>query len=175
MIPPVQASARRADAGRGEHCNGFRSTLVRRTRFLILDLHLIYDLLHIWNTGCNFLRLVSPDLGVDVPSERNDAVFHAEIYVMFQMVLNQSRVHVALDTIIDVRVHILGVALRARRLDGDLIGNDLADGQGLCDRFSLLLVGVRSYVSAESDDAFVAILAYGNVLVAGLIERLANF
>jgi hypothetical protein len=69
-----------------------------------------------------------------------------------------------------IGVHSLCILFYAHRNDGNLVCDDLAYCQRLCDRFGLGLVALTGNVLDERHNAFVAILTDGGILETRLIE-----
>jgi hypothetical protein len=118
--------------------------------------------------------MVALGLRVHFSGQRDDAALHFVFHIVVQPVLNQCSVHVLLNACIQIGVYGLCFFFRTYGNYSDLICDNLRPRERPCHRFGLELVVFTGDLSAEGNDAFVAILTDGDIFEAGLIERFAN-
>src|ERR1035438_2658983 len=88
--------------------------------------------------------------------------------------LDAALIQVFRNASVEIRIYGLGGTFAAQRNHCNLVGHNLSAGEGRCNGFRFCLVAVSRDVSAQGQYALLAILSYGNIFEAGLIQRLAN-
>ena len=90
------------------------------------------------------------------------------------LVLDQHGVQVLFDALVQIFIDSLHIFCLTRRNNSNLVCDNLPAGKGLRDPFGLILGVLRGNLSAERHDALVAVLAYGDIFEASLIERFTD-
>src|ERR1017187_2943349 len=150
------------------------SLLPRLSGLLCFNLQLVHHLLHVRNHRRDPLRPRAFRLRVDLTSQRDNAIRDSVFYALVKLLANESSIQIALDTLVQVRVHRFCSALDARRNHCNLVSHNLVSREGPCDGFGVRLVIVRGNVSVQGDHALVTIPSDRDIFEAGLIQRCAN-
>jgi hypothetical protein len=120
-------------------------------------------LLNVWDRCSYALGFGAPLLGSDLTGQSHDSVLYAALYIFIEMILDQHRIEILADAVVEVGVDLFGGAGTFGRDHRDLIGNYLGACQWFRKRLGLSLVRFVPHLPAESDNAFVAILTHGDV------------
>ena len=94
---------------------------------MILNLQFVNHLLRVWNQRCNNpFGLRTLGLRVDLASQRDDTILDRVFYTLVKPMSDENSIQVFLDTLVQIRVHRLGVTFGTRRNYCNLIRYNLS-------------------------------------------------